>query len=130
MQDEDFWTAINRTAEEQEREDHEGDPKQGSVDAIHDKSPTAGRQNTGNSPGETFDARKGLSNGKEDNGDNLLNEILLRRLISEIIRKCGDDWCLYTKKKNPKTGRRRRLGTHSSKDAAYRQERAIKAHGG
>lgn len=87
MQDEDFWTAINRTAEEQESEDHEGDPKQGSVDAIHGKSPAAGRQNTGKPPGEPFDARKGLSNGKEDNGDSLLNEILLRHLISKIIRK-------------------------------------------
>jgi len=132
MQDENFnfWLAIDKTAEEQAEEDREGDPKQGSVNAIHNKSPTAGRQNTGKPPGEPFDARKGLSNGKEDNGDILLNEILLRHLISEIIRKCGDDWCLYTKKKNPKTGRRRRLGTHSSKEAAYRQERAIKAHGG
>lgn len=92
MQDEDFWTAIDRTAEAQENEDHEGDPKQGSVDAIYVKSPTAGQQNTGKPPGKTFDARKRLSSGKEDNGDNLLNEILLRRLISEIIRKCGDDW--------------------------------------
>lgn len=55
---------------------------------------------------------------------------LLRQLISEIIRKCGEKWCLYTKKKDPKSGRRRRLGTHSSKSGAERQERAIKAHGG
>ena len=55
---------------------------------------------------------------------------LLRDLISEIIRKCGDKWCLYTKKKNRKTGRRRRLGTHRSRSAAERQERAIKANGG
>lgn len=55
---------------------------------------------------------------------------LLRQLISEIIRKCGEKWCLYTKKKDPKSGKRRRLGTHSSKSGAERQERAIKAHGG
>lgn len=59
-----------------------------------------------------------------------MTEILLRKLIVEIIRKCGDEWCLYTKSKDPKTGKRRRLGTHDSKSGAERQERAIKAHGG
>jgi len=58
-----------------------------------------------------------------------MNEILLRQYIFEIIRKCGDDWCLYTKNKDKKTGKRRRLGTHSSRDGAERQERAIKARG-
>ena len=55
---------------------------------------------------------------------------LLRQLISEIIRKCGEKWCLYTKNKNPKTRKRRRLGAHSSRPSAERQERAIKANGG
>lgn len=59
-----------------------------------------------------------------------ITENLLRQYIIEIIRKCGDDWCLYTKSKDPKTGKRRRLGTHSSKTGAERQERAIKASGG
>jgi hypothetical protein len=59
-----------------------------------------------------------------------MNENLLRQYIVEIIRKCGDDWCLYTKKKSKKTGERRRLGTHSSRAGAERQERAIKASGG
>lgn len=57
-------------------------------------------------------------------------EALLRQLIAEIVKKCGDDWCLYTRKKDRKTGRRRRLGTHASKAAAYRQEYAIKMSGG
>lgn len=59
-----------------------------------------------------------------------IEEKLLRRLIFEIIKKCGEEWCLYTKNKNPKTGKRRRLGTHSSRSSAERQERAIKANGG
>jgi len=61
-----------------------------------------------------------------------MNESLLKMYISEIIRKCGDKWCLYTKSKSKKTGKRRRLGTHPSKEAAQRQERAIaiKMHGG
>jgi hypothetical protein len=50
---------------------------------------------------------------------------LLKELISEIIKKCGDEWCLYTKKKG-KGGKRRRLGTHPSKKAAKNQEIAIK----
>jgi hypothetical protein len=58
-----------------------------------------------------------------------VTETLLRELIVEIIRKCGKDWCLYTKSKK-KNGKRRRLGTHSSRSGAERQERAIKAHGG
>ena len=61
--------------------------------------------------------------------DDVLCEFVVETL-SEIVRKCGDDWCLYTKKKDPKTGKRRRLGTHPSKAAAYRQEKAIKSHGG
>lgn len=60
----------------------------------------------------------------------MIDETLLRDLISEIIRKCGDEWCLYTKKKDKKTGKRRRLGTHKSKSGAERQEKAIKMHGG
>jgi hypothetical protein len=59
-----------------------------------------------------------------------MTENLLRQLIVEIIRKCGDDWCLYTKDKDKSTGRRRRLGKHGSRSGAERQERAIKAHGG
>jgi hypothetical protein len=63
----------------------------------------------------------------------VMSESLLRELISlelvEIIRRCGDQWCLYTKHKG-KDGKRRRLGTHSSREAAERQERAIKSHGG
>lgn len=55
---------------------------------------------------------------------------LIREFILEVIRKCGDDWCLYTKKKDKKTGRRRRLGTHGSRAGAERQERAIKMRGG
>lgn len=77
-------------------------------------------------------AWKNLTNGDDptDEGEEILDEQLLRELISEIVRKCGEKWCLYTKGKDKKTGRRRRLGTHPSKAAAYRQERAIKYHGG
>lgn len=56
------------------------------------------------------------------------DESLLREVISEIIHKCGSGYCLYTKHK--KGGKRRKLGTHSSKASAERQERAIHAHGG
>lgn len=52
----------------------------------------------------------------------------VHELIAEIIRKSGKNWCLYTKHK--KGGKRRKLGTHSSKASAEKQERAIHAHGG
>lgn len=58
----------------------------------------------------------------------MIVESTLRPLVQEIVRQCGDKWCLYTK--HAKNGKRRRLGTHSSKAGAERQERAIKAHGG
>lgn len=52
----------------------------------------------------------------------------LRSMIAEVIKKQGGDYVLYTKHK--KGGKRRKLGTHKSKAAAARQERAIHAHGG
>lgn len=59
----------------------------------------------------------------------IVAESALRAVVQEIVRKCGDEYCLYTKRKGP-NGKRRRLGTHPSKEAAYDQEKAIKAHGG
>jgi hypothetical protein len=43
-----------------------------------------------------------------------------------MIRKLGGGkWRLYSRKVNPKTGKRRNLGTFSSKAAAQQHERAI-----
>ncbi len=43
-----------------------------------------------------------------------------------MIRKLsGGKWRLYSRKKNPKTGKRRNLGTFDSKKAAVRHEREI-----
>ena len=50
----------------------------------------------------------------------------IAELVTEIIRKVGDKWVLYAKHK--KNGKRKRLGTHSSKASAERQERAIHSH--
>ena len=61
-----------------------------------------------------------------------MNERLLREFIEatldEVIKKSGGKYVLYTKHK--KGGKRRKLGTHSSKASAERQERAIHAHDG
>jgi hypothetical protein len=43
---------------------------------------------------------------------------MISRLKSGVYR-------LYSRKKNPKTGRRRNLGTFKSRDAAEKHERAI-----
>lgn len=56
------------------------------------------------------------------------DEQLLREYICEIIKKQGGKYVLKTRHK--KNGKRRTLGTHASKAAAQRQERAIHAHGG
>jgi len=60
--------------------------------------------------------------------DDELAEGLLRTYIQEVIKKSGGKYVLYTKHK--KGGKRRKLGTHSSKASAERQEKAIHAHGG
>ena len=43
-----------------------------------------------------------------------------------MIRKLADGrYRLYSRKKNPKTGKRRNLGTFATKAAAQKQERAV-----
>lgn len=43
-----------------------------------------------------------------------------------MIRKlAGGKYRLYSRKKNPKTGRRRNLGTFKSRAAAEKHERAV-----
>jgi hypothetical protein len=43
-----------------------------------------------------------------------------------MIRKLkGGRWRLYSRKKNPRTGKRRNLGTFDSKKAAQKHERAV-----
>ncbi len=43
-----------------------------------------------------------------------------------MIRKLSrGKWRLYSRKKNPRTGKRRNLGTFASKTAALQHERAI-----
>jgi hypothetical protein len=45
---------------------------------------------------------------------------------SSMIRKLkSGDYRLYSRKKNPKTGKRRNLGTFSSRAAAEKHERAV-----
>lgn len=50
-----------------------------------------------------------------------------------MIRKLSSGkYRLYSRKKNPRTGKRRNLGTFASLDAARRHERAVQyfKHGG
>jgi len=43
-----------------------------------------------------------------------------------MIRKLkSGQYRLYSRKKNPKTGKRRNLGTFASRDAAEKHERAV-----
>jgi hypothetical protein len=47
-------------------------------------------------------------------------------LIDAMIRKLASGkYRLYSRKKDPKTGRRRNLGTFASRAAAERHERAV-----
>ena len=49
---------------------------------------------------------------------------LLEQLITEIIRKTGKQYCLYSKKKT-KAGKRRSLGCYPSKSGAQKRERQV-----
>ena len=43
-----------------------------------------------------------------------------------MIRKLGSgEYRLYSRKKDPKTGKRRNLGTFKTREAALRHERAV-----
>jgi len=43
-----------------------------------------------------------------------------------VIRKLGGGkWRLYSRKKNPRTGKRRNLGTFGSRKAAEKHEREV-----
>ncbi len=47
-------------------------------------------------------------------------------MLSRVIRKLkSGKWRLYSRKLDPKTGRRRNLGTFDSREAAERHERAV-----
>jgi cytidyltransferase-like protein len=51
---------------------------------------------------------------------------LVDEVLEEIIEKTGDsEYTLYSKKKDPKTGKRKNLGTFKSKKAAKERERQI-----
>lgn len=46
--------------------------------------------------------------------------------VDAIIRKVGPKkWCLYAKKKDPKTGKRRRLGCAPSLEGVKKRERQV-----
>ena len=47
------------------------------------------------------------------------------RLESIMIRKVAGGYRLYSRKRNPKTGKRRNLGTFRSLAAAKKHERAV-----
>ena len=56
----------------------------------------------------------------------IITERQLRRIITEIIRKLANGkYRLYSKKKNPKTGERRNLGTFDSRKAAEKHEKNV-----
>jgi hypothetical protein len=50
---------------------------------------------------------------------------LLERNIAMIRKLSSGKYRLYSRKKNPRTGRRRNLGTFASRTAAERHERAV-----
>lgn len=73
-------------------------------------------------------ALKRLRNHKGTGLRKLLQRSAEADELEEVIKKQGDKYVLWTKHK--KNGKRRKLGTHASKESAEAQERAIHAHGG
>jgi hypothetical protein len=54
-----------------------------------------------------------------------LNEKDAAKGLAMIRKLSSGKYRLYSRKKNPKTGRRRNLGTFSSRAAAQQHERAV-----
>lgn len=51
---------------------------------------------------------------------------VLTRRVSEVIRKLkSGKYRLYSRKKDPKTGKRKNLGTFDTRAAAEKHERAV-----
>lgn len=49
----------------------------------------------------------------------------LPRAVHRIRKLPSGEFRLYSRKKNPKTGKRRNLGTFTTRSAAEKQERAV-----
>jgi len=62
-----------------------------------------------------------------------LSNIILEREVRKMIRKLkSGEFRLYSQKKDPKTGKRKNLGTFNTRAAAEKHERAVqyfKRHG-
>jgi hypothetical protein len=58
------------------------------------------------------------ASGPETGEGKARKEVMIRKLKSGEYR-------LYSRKKNPKTGKRRNLGTFKTREAAERHERAV-----
>jgi hypothetical protein len=61
----------------------------------------------------TADTRKGMSEREDLWG------------VTSMIRKLKSGYRLYSRKKNPKTGKRRNLGTFKTRAAAKKHEKAV-----
>jgi hypothetical protein len=55
----------------------------------------------------------------------LISGVLLRGAMSMIRKLSSGEYRLYSRKANPKTGKRRNLGTFKSRAAAEKHERAV-----
>lgn len=62
---------------------------------------------------------------QEAKSNEILFEELLDEIITETIRKVDGKYCLFSKKTNPKTGKKRNLGCYKSKSGAEQREREV-----
>jgi hypothetical protein len=62
---------------------------------------------------------------QEPKSNEILFEDLLDEIITETIRKVDGKYCLFSKKTNPKTGKKRNLGCYGSKSGAEQREREV-----
>jgi len=62
---------------------------------------------------------------QEPKSNEILFEDILDEIITETIRKVDGKYCLFSKKTNPKTGKKRNLGCYGSKSGAEQREREV-----
>jgi hypothetical protein len=57
--------------------------------------------------------------------DGFIREIHFRKVVAMIRKLRSGEYRLYSRKVNPRTGKRRNLGTFKSRAAAEKHERAV-----
>jgi hypothetical protein len=95
----------------------------GTIPSCHGYPCNRNPQAAGNRKRSHGNGQKDISNEKEDS--TILGETARRGAAAMIRKLASGGYRLYSRKLNPKTGRRRNLGTFRTRTEAEKHERAV-----